>query len=30
VGHRVVEEISNPSPRQVIDFLAYEYECPEC
>jgi len=26
VGHRVVEEISNPSPRQVIDFLAYEYE----
>jgi transposase len=30
VGHRVVEEISNPSPRQVIDYLSYEYECPEC
>ena len=30
VGHRVVEEISNPSPSQVIDYLSYEYECPEC
>jgi transposase len=30
VGHRVVEEISNPHPRQVIDFLTYEYECPSC
>jgi len=30
VGHRVVEEISNPSPRQVIDFLTYEYKCTEC
>jgi len=30
VGHRVVEEVSNPHPRQVIDYLTYEYECPEC
>jgi transposase len=30
VGHRVVEEIMNPSPRQVIDYLTYEYECPSC
>jgi len=30
VGHRVVEEIMNPSPRQVIDYLSYEYECTEC
>jgi hypothetical protein len=26
----VVEEIGNPSPRQVIDYLSYEYECTEC
>jgi transposase len=30
VGHRIVEEIMNPSPRQVIDYLSYEYECPSC
>jgi len=30
VDHRVVEEIGNPHPRQVIDFLEYEWECKEC
>lgn len=30
VGHRHVEEIGNPSPRQVVDYLTYEYECSEC
>ena len=30
VGHRIVEEISNPSPRQVIDFLEFGWECGEC
>jgi transposase len=30
VGSRVVEEISNPRPRQVIQYLEYEYDCPEC
>ncbi len=30
VGHRIVEEISNPAPRQVIDYLEYEWECTEC
>jgi len=30
VGHRIVEEISNPAPRQVIDYLEYGYECTEC
>jgi len=30
VGHRVVEEIGNPHPRQVIDFLEYGWECTEC
>ena len=30
VGHRIVEEISNPAPRQVIDFLEFGWECPEC
>jgi transposase len=30
VGHRIVEEISNPAPRQVLDYLEYEYECTEC
>ena len=27
VGHRIVEEISNPAPRQVIDYLEYEWKC---
>lgn len=30
VNHRVVEEISNPSPRQVIDFLEFEWRCGAC
>ena len=30
VGHRIVEEISNPAPRQVIDYLEYMWECTEC
>jgi len=30
VGHRIVEEISNPAPRQVIDYLEYEWECEAC
>jgi len=30
VDHRIVEEISNPAPRQVIDFLEYSWECSEC
>ena len=30
VGHHVIEEISNPHPRQVIDFLQFEYKCPSC
>jgi transposase len=30
VGHRIVEEISNPAPRQVIDYLEYGWECTEC
>jgi len=30
VSHRVVEEIGSPSPRQVIDYLSYDYECSEC
>jgi len=30
VNHRVVEEISNPSPRQVIDFLEFEWKCKAC
>lgn len=30
VSHRVVEEISNPSPKQVIDFLEFRWECGEC
>ena len=30
VGHRIVEEIGNPAPRQVIDFLEYRWECTEC
>ena len=30
VGHRIVEEISNPAPKQVIDYLEYKWECTEC
>jgi len=30
VNHRIVEEISNPSPKQVIDFLEFEWECETC
>jgi len=30
VTHRIIEEIGNPSPRQVIDFLEYRWECTEC
>jgi len=30
VGHRIVEEISNPAPRHVIDYLEYEWECKAC
>ena len=30
VGHYIVEEISNPHPRQVIDFLEFEYKCTSC
>jgi len=30
VGHRIVEEISNPAPRQTIDYLEYGYTCTEC
>jgi transposase len=30
VGHRFIEEISNPHPRQIIDFLEFEYKCPSC
>jgi len=30
VDHRIVEEISNPHPRQVIDFLEFEWMCTEC
>jgi transposase len=30
VNHRVVEEISNPSPRQVIDCLEFEWKCGAC
>jgi transposase len=30
VNHRVVEEISNPSPRHVIDFLEFEWRCKAC
>ena len=28
MGRRIVEEIGNPNPHQVIDFL--EWECAEC
>jgi transposase len=30
VGHKIVEEISNPSPKLVIDFLEFEGKCGEC
>jgi len=30
VGHHVFEEISNPKPRQVIDYLEFEYKCVTC
>ena len=30
VGHHFVEETSNPHPRQVIDFLQFEYKCTLC
>jgi transposase len=30
VRHRIVEEISNPAPRQVIDYLEYGWGCTEC
>lgn len=30
VNHHIVEEISNPSPRHVIDFLEFEWKCMVC
>jgi transposase len=30
VGHHFVEEVSNPHPRQVVDFLQFEYKCTSC
>jgi transposase len=30
VDHRIVEEIGNPAPRQVIDFLEFGWTCTEC
>jgi len=30
IHHNIVEEISNPSPNQVIDFLEFGWMCPEC
>jgi len=30
VNHRIVEEISNPQPRQVIDFLEFGWRCKAC
>ena len=30
VDHRIVEEISNPAPKQVIDFLEFDWECEAC
>jgi transposase len=30
VGHHIFEEISNPKPRQVIDYLEFEYQCGTC
>jgi len=30
VNHHIVEEISNPSPKHVIDFLEFRWECGVC
>jgi len=30
VNHHIVEEISNPSPRRVVDFLEFTWECEVC
>ena len=30
VDHNIVEEIGNPSPKQVIDFLEFGWECGTC
>jgi transposase len=30
VEHHVFEEIANPKPKQVIDFLQFEYKCTTC
>jgi transposase len=30
VGHHVFEEITTPKPRQVIDYLEFEYKCVTC
>ena len=30
VDHRIVEEIGNPAPKQVIDFMEFEWECGAC
>jgi transposase len=30
VDHRIVEEVNNPAPRQVIDYLEYGWECGAC
>jgi transposase len=30
VNHHIVEEVSNPSPRTVIDFLEFGWECEVC
>jgi transposase-like protein len=30
VNHHIVEDISNPSPKRVIDFLEFEWECEVC
>ncbi len=30
VSHRIIEEIGNPAPRQVIKYLKYRWTCTEC
>jgi len=30
VGHHIFEELANPHPRQVIDFLEFNYKCKTC
>jgi transposase len=30
VGHHVFEEIANPKPRQIIDYIEFEYKCVMC